>query len=151
MSKVLKWWLIFCLSLVVGYVAHIFGWTWEIYTKDTTKLSVLIVGLYIISSLFVGKLSYDNSKNKSISERLDVAWFISDTMLTLGMIGTVAGFILMLGGSFANIDASNPETLKAALTGMALGMSTALYTTLVGLVCSQTLKIQLVNLESGKA
>ena len=151
MSKVLKWWLIFCLSIVAGYVAHIFGWTWEIYTKDTTKISVLIIGLYVIGSLFVGKLSYDNSKNKLISERLDVAWFLSESMLSLGMIGTVAGFIFMLGDSFANIDATNPETLKAALTSMALGMSTALYTTLVGLVCSQTLKIQLVNLESGKA
>ena len=151
MSKVLKWWLIFCLSIVAGYVAHIFGWTWEIYTKDTTKISVLIIGLYVIGSLFVGKLSYDNSKNKPISERLDVAWFLSESMLSLGMIGTVAGFIFMLGDSFANIDATNPETLKAALTSMALGMSTALYTTLVGLVCSQTLKIQLVNLESGKA
>lgn len=150
MSKVLKWWLIFCLSIVVGYIAHIFGWTWEIYSKDTTKISVLIIALYLISSLFVGKLAYDQSKNQGISERLEVAWFISDTMLTLGMIGTVAGFILMLGDSFANIDTNNPETLKTALTGMALGMSTALYTTLVGLVCSQTLKIQLVNLESGK-
>jgi F0F1-type ATP synthase membrane subunit c/vacuolar-type H+-ATPase subunit K len=150
MSKVLKWWLVFCLSIVVGYIAHIFGWTWEIYSKDTTKISVLIIALYLISSLFVGKLAYDQSKNQGISERLEVAWFISDTMLTLGMIGTVAGFILMLGDSFANIDTNNPETLKTALTGMALGMSTALYTTLVGLVCSQTLKIQLVNLESGK-
>lgn len=151
MSIVLKWWLIFCLSIVAGYVAHIFGWTWEIYNKDSTKISVLIIGLYVISSLFVGKLSYDNSKNNLISEKLDAAWFLSESMLTLGMIGTVAGFILMLGDSFANIDASNPDTLKAALSAMALGMSTALYTTLVGLICSQTLKIQLVNLESGNA
>lgn len=149
MSKVLKWWLVFCLSLVMGYIAYIFGWTWEIYTKDTTKISVLIIALYIIASLFVGKLSYENSKNKIVEERTEIAWFISETMLTLGMIGTVAGFIMMLGGSFAEIDASNPETLKSALVAMALGMSTALYTTLVGLVCSQVLKIQLVNLESG--
>jgi hypothetical protein len=31
---------------------------------------------------------------------------------------------------------------------MAIGMSTALYTTLVGMVCSQILKVQLVNVES---
>ncbi|MDC1257330.1 MotA/TolQ/ExbB proton channel family protein, partial [bacterium] len=72
----------------------------------------------------------------------------SESMLALGMIGTVAGFILMLGGSFSDIDTSNPETLKTALKSMALGMSTALYTTLVGLVCSQLYKVQLVILES---
>ena len=69
-------------------------------------------------------------------------------MLTLGMIGTVAGFILMLGDSFSNIDTSNPETLKAALAAMAVGMSTALYTTLIGLICAQLTKVQLINLES---
>ena len=55
----------------------------------------------------------------------------------------------MLGDSFGSIDTANPETLKEALSSMALGMSTALYTTLVGLILSQALKIQLVNLESG--
>jgi biopolymer transport protein ExbB/TolQ len=71
-------------------------------------------------------------------------------MLSLGMIGTVAGFILMLGESFESIDTANPESLKAALRSMALGMSTALYTTLTGLILSQALKIQLINLESGE-
>ena len=40
------------------------------------------------------------------------------------------------------IDTSNPETLKAALAAMAVGMSTALYTTLIGLICAQLTKVQ---------
>ena len=64
------------------------------------------------------------------------------------MIGTVKGFLLMLGTAFENIDVSNTETLQNALTQMALGMSTALYTTLIGLICSLILKIQLVNYET---
>jgi biopolymer transport protein ExbB/TolQ len=71
-------------------------------------------------------------------------------LLSLGMIGTVAGFILMLGDTFGSIDTTNQDSLKDALSNMALGMSTALYTTLVGLILSQALKIQLVNLESGE-
>ena len=69
-------------------------------------------------------------------------------MLALGMIGTVAGFILMLGSSFEGLDVEDTASLKSTLTAMALGMSTALYTTLTGLIFSQFTKIQLVNLES---
>jgi len=32
--------------------------------------------------------------------------------------------------------------------GMALGISTALYTTLVGMVCSEVIKLQLINIEA---
>jgi len=53
----------------------------------------------------------------------------------------------MLSGAFANIDLANTATIQTALSKMALGMSTALYTTLMGLICSLTLKIQLVNVE----
>ena len=81
---------------------------------------------------------------------LNTSWFISEILLSLGMIGTVAGFILMLGDTFGSIDTANQDSLKDALSNMALGMSTALYTTLVGLILSQALKIQLVNLESGE-
>jgi uncharacterized membrane protein len=149
MSRVLKWWLVFCISLVIGYLAYFFGWVDEIYSKDTTKLSFAILAIYVAASLHVGHATFKKSKKHSVRSAANVGWFLSETMLTLGMIGTVAGFILMLGSSFENIDTSNAESLKEALTAMALGMSTALYTTLVGLICSQILKIQLVNLETG--
>lgn len=148
MAKLLKWWLFFCISLVLGYIAYYFGWGDELYAKDTTKLSFAILALYIVASLQVGWTTYKSTKNYDVKSATEVGWFMSESMLALGMIGTVAGFILMLGESFANIDTSNPETLKTALTAMALGMSTALYTTLVGLICSQILKVQLVNLEA---
>jgi len=104
----------------------------------------------MLSSIYVGMLTYKQRVGKDYTTGTNVSWFISEAILSLGMIGTVAGFILMLGDSFGSIDTSNPETLKDALSSMALGMSTALYTTLVGLILSQALKIQLVNLESGE-
>lgn len=142
MNNFLRWWLIFCISLLGAYIAYHFGFGQELYTQDQTKLSFVILGIYVLASINVGRLTYKSSTNTNVS------WFISESMLALGMIGTVAGFILMLGGSFSEIDTSNPDTLKAALSDMALGMSTALYTTLVGLICSQLLKVQLVNLET---
>ena len=112
---------------------------WE---SDATKISFIILTVFVFSSAWVGKITYDGQGNQN------VGWFIAESLLGLGMIGTVTGFLLMLGSAFENIDVSNTETLQNALTQMALGMSTALYTTLIGLICSLILKIQLVNYET---
>lgn len=146
----LRWWLFFCLTILVAVVCHYFGFFYELYNKDATKLSFGIIAIYFLSSVYVGRLTYKQRKGEEYSTGLNVSWFASETLLSLGMIGTVAGFILMLGESFDSIDTANPDTLKDALSSMALGMSTALYTTLVGLILSQALKIQLINLESGE-
>jgi hypothetical protein len=58
------------------------------------------------------------------------------SILTLGMIGTVAGFIYMLDTSFSKMDPQNVVSLQGVLSKMGVGMSTALYTTAAGLVCS---------------
>ena len=63
------------------------------------------------------------------------------------MVGTVTGFLLMLGTAFKDLDVTNVVSLQDALINMAIGMSTALYTTLTGLVCSLIIKVQLINFE----
>ena len=146
----LRWWLFTCLTALVATATFYFGIFEDIWEKDATRISFLIMGIYTISSLYVGRLTYKVMKGRDADTGVSVSWFASESLLTLGMIGTVAGFILMLGDSFGSIDTSNPDTLKDALSSMALGMSTALYTTLVGLILSQALKIQLVNLETGE-
>jgi hypothetical protein len=60
------------------------------------------------------------------------------------MIGTVTGFMLMLGSSFAEIDPGNIDSMRLVIIDMAAGMGTALLTTLVGLIASLFLKIQIV-------
>ena len=65
------------------------------------------------------------------------------------MVGTVTGFLYMLGTAFENIDITDATTLQDALASMAKGMSTALYTTLTGLIASLIIKVQLVNYEVG--
>lgn len=148
MSKTLRWWLFFCISLTIMGISHYFGLFYELYEKDVTKISFGIIGLYIFTSLYIGKLTMDYKEGENIDSGLGVGWFISESMLALGMIGTVAGFILMLGSSFEGLDVDDTASLKQTLTDMAMGMSTALYTTLTGLIFSQFTKIQLVNLES---
>ncbi len=148
MSKILRWWLFLCISLAAMAIAYYFNFFHELYEKDITKISFGIIALYLGTSLYLGRLAFNLKNGKSIESGLGIGWFISESMLALGMIGTVAGFIIMLGSSFEGLDVENVESLKQTLTDMAIGMSTALYTTLTGLIFSQFTKVQLVNLES---
>ena len=145
MKALLRWWLIVCLSILAGGVAVYFNLHQDLYDGDQTKLSFLILTLFILTSGWVG---WCTKKSEIQIQNIDVGWFVAEACLALGMIGTVTGFLLMLSGAFANIDLANTATIQTALSQMALGMSTALYTTLVGLICSLTLKIQLVNVEN---
>jgi|TARA_B100000959_G_scaffold134836_1_gene141598 ABC-type phosphate/phosphonate transport system permease subunit len=145
MKALLKWWLIFCLSLLAGGVAVYFNLHNDLYNADQTKLSFLILGLFVLTSGWIG---WKTKQLDDARQNMDVGWFIAEACLALGMIGTVTGFLLMLSGAFADIDLANTSTIQKSLTQMALGMSTALYTTLVGLICSLTLKVQLMNVEN---
>jgi hypothetical protein len=53
----------------------------------------------------------------------------------------------MLYGAFADLNISDTSSVQQSLMNMSLGMSTALYTTLIGLVTSLLLKIQFFRLE----
>ena len=150
-TKLLKWWLIFCLILIGFGTSYHFNLHSLLYYADVTKLSFLIIIIFVFTSVWIGRKTYDLETSTGIDEKIDVGWFIAETCLALGMVGTVTGFLYMLGTAFENIDVSNTQTLQDALASMAKGMSTALYTTLTGLVSSIIIKIQLVNYEVGES
>lgn len=142
----LIWWLLFILQSFSLYISYYFGAIEAIWLSDQTKLSFIILILWGVTSLLIGFWHIYFNKF-SITRLIKIGWFLSEVCLAIGMIGTVAGFLLMLGGAFADIDINDVSTLQSALSTMALGMSTALYTTLIGLISSIFLKSQLVNLE----
>ena len=142
MKALLRWWLIFCLTILAGGIAIYFDIHKELYKADQTKISFLILTIFILTSIWIGVVT------KLQDRTVELGWFIAEACLALGMIGTVTGVLLMLNGAFTQIDLSNPTTIQNSLVNMALGMSTALYTTLTGLICSLALKIQLVNVEN---
>jgi hypothetical protein len=67
--------------------------------------------------------------------------FASDTMLKLGLLGTIIGFIMMLA-PIGGLDPENREAVRASMSLMSDGMAVAMYTTLVGLAASILLKVQ---------
>ena len=147
--KLLKWWLIFCLTMLGLGTAIYFDIHTRLYNSDITKLSFLILMIFTFTSIWNGRKTYNLDVNGKNSQT-EVGWFIAESCLALGMVGTVTGFLFMLGTAFENIDVTNSKTLQDALSFMAVGMSTALYTTLIGLISSLIIKVQLVNYESSQ-
>jgi hypothetical protein len=71
----------------------------------------------------------------------EFGWFVADLLLSLGLLGTVIGFILMLA-PISGLDTTDESAIKGALAAMSGGMAVALYTTLAGLVGGMLLKVQ---------
>ena len=135
--KFWKWWL----TLNVGVVALLIGvFKFDLIQllaeKDSTYLTfgILVVAVGTSFSLFPMKTK-------------DWHWFVSDAVLSIGMVGTLFGFLMVLGQSFSDIDTSSTESMTRAIGTLAQGMSTALVTSLVGLVASLWIKLQLVIIE----
>jgi hypothetical protein len=87
---------------------------------------------------------------RSLADRLrgsnGFGGFASDTLMKLGLLGTIIGFIIMLA-PIAGLDASDKTTMKASMGLMSDGMAVAMYTTLAGLVGSILLRIQYYMLD----
>ena len=142
----ITWYLLVILQVFAFATAVYFGLHENLWQEDQTKISFGILMLWTVSTMFIGVWHTKQCKTE-ITDLSKIGWYLAETALALGMLGTLAGFLLMLGTAFASIDVTNTATLQSALTNMALGMSTALYTTLVGLIVSIFLKSQLINLE----
>lgn len=129
------WWFIVnvgILSLVLSQ--YFFGLAGLLLEADATYLTFFIIGISLVTSFSM------------YSKRTDVHWFASDAVLSIGMVGTLFGFLLVLGQSFTDIDTSDIDSMTQAIGILASGMSTALVTSLVGLIASLWLKLQLVVL-----
>lgn len=73
-------------------------------------------------------------------------WFLCGLLLKLGLLGTVIGFVMMLG-SIATTDSFDVATLQRMLFAMSSGMKVALYTTMIGLIASMLLGAQYLALD----
>ena len=73
--------------------------------------------------------------------------FVSDTLMKLGLLGTIIGFIIMLA-PIAGLDAADKVAMKSSMGLMSDGMAVAMYTTLAGLVGSILIRIQYYMLDA---
>jgi len=147
-------WCIYFISFSgASELARRYGLLDYIYNIDNTKISVLIASILVWKTLTCGKSIHDLCKIESLDKKLtkikenaDDGWLWSDLVTSLGMIGTVVGFIVMLS-SFESVNFENTKSIQEMIKNLSYGMSTALSTTLVGLVASVLLKVQYFKLD----
>ncbi|MCY0964215.1 MotA/TolQ/ExbB proton channel family protein [Parathalassolituus penaei] len=75
-----------------------------------------------------------------------VGWFVTGVVIKLGLLGTVIGFVLMLG-SVSQLDNLDISDIKMLMQQMTSGMGVAMNTTLVALVCSILMGLQYLLLD----
>lgn len=150
MTAVLKWWFIVACSAAALVLTGAMGMLTDLWKTDATKISFAVLALYTLVSLFIGHLTIKARRlanHPRIREHVGACYFAADVMVDLGLLGTVIGFLMMLGTAFASIDLGNLAAAQAAMSKMAAGVSVALVTTLVGLTCSMLTRAQLANLD----
>src|SRR5579871_2317458 len=72
--------------------------------------------------------------------------YAGDTLMKLGLLGTIIGFILMLA-PIAGLDAADRASVKTSMGLMSDGMAVAMYTTLAGLISSILVQAQYYMLD----
>jgi len=140
-----KFWTTEVLLLVALYVALVsFNGYQFILDNDFTYISLINISILVATSLWVGlRISLGHKSGT------DLQWYLADVTLSLGMVGTLFGFLMVLYSTFDGIDVTDQDSMRAAIESLATGMGTALLTSLVGLISSIVMKFQLVILEDG--
>lgn len=78
---------------------------------------------------------------ESVKAPVRLGWLLADLLIKLGLLGTVIGFILMLG-AISQADSIDISNIQPLLADMGAGMRVALLTTLCGLVGGTLLGFQ---------
>jgi len=143
MIRFWKIWTVLVLMILATALGYYWGAVDFMINNDFTYLS--FVNIAILYGFTASVLYQAYNKN---FEGSDNQWFLSDAVLSIGMVGTLSGFLVVLYSTFQGLDPSNTDSMRAAIETLASGMGTALLTSLVGLIASLIMKYQLVTLES---
>jgi len=143
-SEKLKWWFVFCASVLAFIGAAVTGLLQGLWQVDQTKLSFVIVAIYFVVSGFVGWLTIlaADGRVNNLTQHLNSCDEASDLLMKIAIMGTTLGFYLMLSGAFGAGMAPTPAAIGAA----AKGLGTICLVTFVGVLCSSLLNLQLTNL-----
>ena len=140
---------------VIGFILSAYRTFW--ISKELNHALSYNQSISSLTSDFLSKsekLDASSRNNLAISLRIKLASkinyikFIANTLVILGLIGTVIGFIIALSGVDGSVS-SNPDEVSRMVTTLIQGMSVALYTTLVGSICSVWLNICFQILSTG--
>ncbi|WP_221800042.1 MotA/TolQ/ExbB proton channel family protein [Oceanobacter mangrovi] len=140
-------------ALASGHCGYRAWWlAREFRNFDAVRLQQPV--LASLSRDYLASLGADEAQNSVAAEVLaerakgnhQLGWFVTGVLVKLGLLGTVIGFILMLG-SVSGLENLDTSDIKQLMQQMTEGMGVAMNTTLVGLVCSMLLGLQYLLLD----
>ena len=143
---VLYWWLMWCFQVLAFATAAKFGLYQEIIGVDPTHITKLIAIIHVIASILIGWCIWQRRE-----PWIDAFWYTAETQLSIGMIGTLIGFIIMLNSAFANIAGGDIDAIKNSIAMIGIGMGVAIRATLLGLLSGVLIKAQLIVLDKACA
>ncbi|CDP53213.1 MAG: MotA/TolQ/ExbB proton channel family protein [Devosia nanyangense] len=133
--------------LVALFFAWVFGLVQKSYAADSTNIVYLITAIFIVAMglVFYRARQIDDELHEStwwvgqtsefvqltFENRLNPIVYMGYSLVVLGLIGTVVGFIFGLNGIDPNTMADLP-TMLASLGTILQGVGIAFYTTLIG-------------------
>ena len=115
---------------------------------DLSYISIVIMSLYIVVSGYVGRLCYLADKatkgkdREAILKRMDIGWFAGEHFFSLGLLGTLIGLTIATSTSL-----TTEAQISDIVAGLKVGLNTAFYTTICGIVFSLPLQVQLMILK----
>ena len=146
MNTFVKWFLVNATVLTGMFFAEQKGAISLIINNDVSHISIVIMALYICVSGFVGRLCYLADRNvnrQDLQKSSDIGWFAAEHFFSLGLLGTIVGLCVATSTSLGS-----DMVLSEMVAGLKIGLNTAFYTTICGIVFSLPLQIQLMVLKS---
>ena len=148
MTTFTKWFLLNAVVATAIYFAETKNAISLMIKNDVSYLTIVIMILYVLLSLMVGKLCYladrtfTTQGKEAISKKADLGWFGAEHFFSLGLLGTVFGLCV---ATATNLDPT--AQVANIVSGLKEGLNTAFYTTICGIVFSLPLQGQLMILK----
>lgn len=150
------WWIVTLLLATAAYWIGYQGLYQIIFKADITHISQLVAIFIVIGNFRIGWFAWmwghqndysygDTAKFVArVRKHLDEWWFVSETSMGFGILGTVCGFIYLIYSAFGDLAGGvTPDVVSHLLPKIVSPMGTIFFTTAAGVTGALILKIQL--------
>jgi hypothetical protein len=140
-SLFLQWALFACLVVIGTLIGTSLGWFGYVLGGDPTHVTLITLAVFCGTTAWLGwqcwRLSEDGDA-KAVLHSLKSGWFASSACVTLGLLGTVIGYFLMM----QSVGGGGEDAAEQLVHQIRLGMGTVLINTVVGGVCGLLIEVQ---------
>lgn len=139
MKTFMSWYLSILAMAATLFYAFWTGAAQHVFLGDVTRVTWLTVALALVATAILGRAAH----NPAGAERsLEIGLFAEDACLRLGLLGTVAGCLILFSSDISSLTTGDPAKTAALIGKISSSFGTAIGTTLVGIAASLAIKLQ---------